>query len=102
MNLRPFGTALAMVALLGTGVAATTVAQAQTVPIVTPQPAWMRGEGGSARNLVHVRRRLEALIDQMQHDQHDYGGYRVQAIQALQQARADIVQALQYDATHGH
>ena len=93
MNLRPLGVALALAALLGSGVAATPVAaQIQPAPV-------LRSERGSARNLIHVRRRLEALIDQMQRDQHDYGGYRVQAIQALQQARQDIMQAIQSDAT---
>jgi hypothetical protein len=70
---------------------------AQTTP---PTPPPSRGEIGSARNLKHVRLRLEQLIDQLQHDQHDYGGYRVKAIAALQQARADLDQALQWDATH--
>ncbi|MBV8600909.1 MAG: hypothetical protein JO359_05010 [Candidatus Eremiobacteraeota bacterium] len=103
MNLRPLGAALGLAAFfVGGSVATTSVAQAQTAPIVTPVPAWMRGERGSARNLIYVRRRLEAMIDQLQHDQHDYGGYRVQAITSLQQARAQIVEALQYDTTHGH
>ena len=100
MNLRVIGGIVALAALLGSGVAATpSVAQAQ---VYTPTPQWMRGERGSARNLLSVRRHLEALIDQMQHDQRDYGGYRVQAIQALQQARQDIIAAIEYDATHGH
>jgi hypothetical protein len=80
------------------GVAATFVtagaAMAQAPPV--------RGEVGSARNLVHVRAALEQLIDQLQHDQADYGGYRVRAIEAMQRARADIVAALQWDATHPH
>jgi hypothetical protein len=73
--------------------AASTVALAQTPP---------RGEVGSARNIHYVRQRLEALIDQLQNDRRDYGGYRVRAIAALQQARADLDQALQWDATHPH
>lgn len=72
--------------------AASTVALAQTPPT--------RGEVGSARNLQFVRQRLEVLIDQLQYDRRDYGGYRVRAIAALQQARADLDQALQWDATH--
>jgi len=65
----------------------------------TPPP---RGEVGSARNIQFVRQRLEALIDQLQNDRRDYGGYRVRAIAALQQARADLDQALQWDAMHPH
>jgi len=75
------------------------VAGAQTVTPTTA-PAHHRGEGGSARNLISVRRRLERLIDQMQHDQHDYNGNRVKAISDLQAARADIVAALAWDASH--
>ena len=99
MNLRILGSAAALAGLLISGVAVTTTAQAQTA--IPPLPGIaQRAEAGSARNLIHVRRRLEALIDQMQRDQHDYGGYRAAAVQALQQARGDIVQAINYDATH--
>lgn len=86
------------------GVAATLVASkaalAQTTPPTQQPPA--RGEIGSGRNLKRVRQALERLIDQLQHDQHDYNGYRVRAIAAMQQARGDLDQALQWDATHPH
>jgi hypothetical protein len=99
MNLRHIAGAVALAAVLGAGmVADTTPAQAQSN--APPLQLQTRGERGSARNLLHVRRKLEALIDQLQRDQHDYGGYRVQAIQALTQARQDIRMALQYDASH--
>jgi len=78
------------------GLAATMVAAGAAVA-QTP-----RGEIGSARNLVNVRSSLERLIDQLQRDQADYGGYRVRAIEAMQRARQDIVAALQWDATHPH
>lgn len=77
--------------------AASKVALAQTYP----QPP-VRGEVGSARNMKDVRQRLEVLIDQLQRDRDDFGGYRVRAIAALQQARANLDQALQWDATHPH
>ncbi len=77
--------------------AATKAAFAQTPP---PQPPGTRGEIGSAKNVQYVRRALERLIDQLQRDQHDFGGWRVKAIQAMQQARYDLDQALQWDATH--
>jgi hypothetical protein len=95
MTRKDFLTAAAGVAAT---LAASKVALAQTPPSQPPS----RGEGASARNLQHVRRKLEGLIDQLQHDQRDYGGYRVKAIAALQQARADLDQALQWDATHPH
>ncbi len=86
------------------GVAATLAASkvalaATTTATPTTQPP-SRGEIGSARNLRRVRAALEHLIDELQRDQHDFGGYRVRAIAAMQQARADLDQALQWDATH--
>ena len=60
----------------------------------------MRGEKGSARNIGHVRHRLERLIDNLSQDQRDYGGHRVQALQLLQQARAQLLAAEQYDQQH--
>ena len=80
------------------GMAATVVAAGAALAQTPPT----RGEYGSARNLVNVRSQLERLIDQLQHDQSDYGGYRVRAIEAMRRARADIVAALQWDATHPH
>ncbi len=87
------------------GVAATLAAsKGALAATITTQPAPAqppsRGELGSARNVKRVRAALERLIDQLQHDQHDFGGYRVKAIAAMQQARADLDQALQWDATH--
>jgi len=76
------------------------LAGAQTVPVRNAAPAHLRGERGSARNLLAVRRRLEGLIDQMQRDQRDYGGNREKAIDALQAARGDIQAAIDWDATH--
>ena len=91
---------LATAAGLAATVVASTAALAGTTAQSTPPPA--RGELGSARNLQRVRARLEQLIDQLQNDQHDFGGYRVKAIAAMREARADLDQALQWDATHPH
>jgi len=90
MNLRVLGGALALTVLVGSGVVAAdrTPVQAQTIVAQT--------QGQSNRNLWYVRRRIEGLIDQLQNDRHDYGGYRVKAIADLQQARNDIVNAIQY------
>jgi hypothetical protein len=86
------------------GVAATLVASKVALAATTTPPTQppTRGELGSARNIKHVRAALERLIDQLQQDQHDFGGYRVKAVAAMQQARADLDQALQWDATHPH
>ncbi|HEV2440621.1 MAG TPA: hypothetical protein VGX97_11225 [bacterium] len=80
------------------GMAATMVAASAALAQTPPS----RGEYGSGRNLIHARTSLEGLIDQLQHDQADYGGYRVRAIEAMQRARADIIAALQWDVTHPH
>ena len=83
-----------LVAAAGTATAfaATTAAFGQT----------HHGESGSATNLLEVRRTLEHLIDQLHHDNHDHGGWRMKAIEHMQAARDDIVQALQWDSTHPH
>jgi len=80
----------------------TAAGAAATVAASAAAFAQTRGEVGSARNLQDVRARLEALIDQLQHDQHDYGGFRVRAIGAMAQARQDLDAALRWDATHGY
>ncbi len=59
-----------------------------------------RGERGSVRNIAQVRGRLERLIDELNRDRHDYGGHRVQAIELMQQARNQLLQAEEYDRQH--
>jgi|GEM_PF-693162 len=54
----------------------------------------------SDANLWRVRRNLERIIDNLQRDQHDYNGHRIQAITELQAARADIITALGFDRGH--
>jgi hypothetical protein len=77
----------------GAGAIFTAGAHAQTF-------AAARGERGSAKNLMHSRRRLEGVIDQLQRDRHDYGGHRVAAIGDLQQAREQLDEAIEYDKAH--
>ena len=91
---------LATAAGMAATLAASTVAFAASSTSTAQTPS--RGELGSAWNVKRVRAQLERLIDQLQRDQHDFGGYRVRAIAAMQQARADLDQALQWDATHPH
>lgn len=88
-----FAAVLLSLSMFGAGAAFTASAHAQTI-------AGARGERGSARNLLYVRRRLEALIDQLQRDRHDYGGHRVDAVSAMQQARAQLDEAIEYDRAH--
>jgi hypothetical protein len=88
--------AAAMFAVLAFGAGAAFTAQAYA------QSLAVRGEGGSARNIVLVKNRLERLIDELQRDRRDYGGHRVAAIADMQQARGELQAAITYDATHGH
>ena len=60
----------------------------------------LRGERGSKRNIRMVRTRLERLIDNLQRDRRDYGGHREQALDLMQRARAQLLQAEQYDQQH--
>jgi opacity protein-like surface antigen len=56
---------------------------------------WTRGQYRSNENLEYTRQYVEKAIDMLQHDQHDYDGYRVRAIGELQQARGQLLAALQ-------
>ena len=83
------------------GVAATLAATGAALAAdPTPNPVWTRREGSSDTNLRRVHRHLERIIDELQHDQHDYCGHRVQAINLLQQARGQIEAGLKCDVTH--
>ncbi|MBC5816612.1 MAG: hypothetical protein GIW97_08735 [Candidatus Eremiobacteraeota bacterium] len=104
-------------ALLATGILATTLvagaASAQTVtlpngttvngPIGQNASSNMRnrrGERGSNKNIHQVRARLERLIDELQRDRRDYGGHREQALDLMNQARNQLLQAEAYDRAH--
>jgi len=60
----------------------------------------MRGQCASDVNLNQVRRDVERVIDQLQRDDTDYGGHRVDAIALLLQGRQQLVEAIEWDATH--
>jgi hypothetical protein len=94
---------LALVGALA-GVAFGSAASAQTIAqnVGHPPAMHLRNGANSDRNLRQVRRRLEGMIDQLQRDQRDYDGHRVKAIADLQQARAEIDAALQYDNSGRH
>lgn len=97
-------------ALAATGLAATAAPSVGVPPPVTtppgqPQPrptasGWERGQKHSNRNITRIRKHLERVIDELQHDQHDYGGHRESALDLLQQARAQMLQAEDYESKH--
>ncbi|MDQ2993092.1 MAG: hypothetical protein M3R30_09785 [Candidatus Eremiobacteraeota bacterium] len=80
--------------MFGAGAVSTSQASAQTMP------SYLRGERGSAHDLLAERTRIETVIDHLQRDRHDYGGHRETALDLLQRSRAEIQAAIDYDATH--
>ena len=93
--------AIFSLSMLGVGAALTPAAHAQATMAPAPyHTPFMRGEYRSNKNVRFVRMRLERVIDMLQHDRHDYGGHREQALDLLQQARAQLLQAEQYEAAH--
>lgn len=93
--------------ILAATAGATGIAGAQTiaphVPVVIAQNApFERSQRGSNVNMDVVRRRLDRAIAQLRHDDRDYGGHRIAAINALQAARAQIGAAEEYARTHGY
>ena len=54
----------------------------------------------SNRNLTFMMTIIQATIDDLNQDQPDYGGHRVQAINLLQQAKSQLQQALEFFKAH--
>lgn len=90
---------LAAAAGAGAVLAAASAALAAPAPTNTMAPThtWQRREARSNRNIRMVRKHLEHVIDELQHDQHDYGGHRVKALDLLNQAREELLLAEQAD-----
>jgi len=95
--------AAASAALAASTTVAPPVATMAPVPPGTataaPKP-WHRNDFKSNRNIRLVRTHLEHVIDELQHDQHDYAGHRVKALQLLEQARQELMQAEQAGTSH--
>ena len=82
------------------GIAFGGAASAQTWS--NPPAMYAQADHHSDQNLRVVRGRIDNLIDQLQRDQHDYSGHRVQAIADLQAARAQLDAALRADQSDRH
>jgi Flp pilus assembly protein TadB len=99
---------LATAAGVGAALASVSAALAAPAPVNTMAPTaapthhWMRGETRSNRNIRQVRRHLEHVIDELQHDQQDYAGHRVKALDLLNQARQELLLAEQTTAASPH
>jgi outer membrane murein-binding lipoprotein Lpp len=72
------------------------------VALASTAPAFARPDCSSNANLWHVHRRLDGAIDQLSHDQRDYAGHRVAALNDLQNARGQIMAAEQYAVNVDH
>ena len=100
-------TFLATAAGLGASIAAASAAFSAPVPVgSTPTPAAtmhanrMRNGAASNHNIHEIRKHLERVIDELQHDQHDYAGHRIKALDLLNQARQELLLAEQSDKGH--
>jgi hypothetical protein len=102
-------TFLATAAGIGASIAAVSAALGAPVPapVGSPTPngtmaprvpkTYHRNAAGSNRNIREIRKHLEHVIDELQHDQHDYAGHRVKALDLLNQARNELLLAEQAD-----
>jgi len=54
----------------------------------------------SNRNINYMASILQATIDDLNQDQHDYGGHRAQAVTLLSQAKAQLEAAIDYFRSH--
>jgi len=80
---------------LAAAMAAGTVAVGATVVPASAEPQCF-----SNQNVSQVHRRLDGAIDQLQHDDRDYGGHRAAAIDDLAKARQQLVAAEQFAVHH--
>ncbi len=96
------GTALAGALLAATVGAA--FAQAVAPPPVVPPNTVPVSERqyDSDRNIGHAANRVGRLMTALQRDERDYGGHRVNALNALGNARNELMAAEQFAETHGY
>jgi hypothetical protein len=59
-----------------------------------------RQQGQSDANIEAVKNDLQVVLNQVNADSQDYGGHRVNAARALEDAIADLGKALEYRRTH--
>ncbi|HEY5094617.1 MAG TPA: hypothetical protein VII69_05870 [Candidatus Eremiobacteraceae bacterium] len=70
----------------------------ESVPSIQdlPQPSgWQRGQKQSNQNIVYARTYVDHAISMLKQDNHDYGGYRAQAVAQLNEARVQLQEAAQ-------
>jgi hypothetical protein len=101
--------AAAVVATLASGAFASELNQppaplqlAQAEPTAPPPGMVAPGQHKSNKDIWHRRRQLEHIIQDLGSDQADYGGFKAKAMQDLEVARQDLLQAEEYARTHGY
>lgn len=89
----------ALTTLLAVALSAPAMAQQPSNPHSNFQPtAQERGERNERHPAIRAAiRSLEQAKDEMQHAAHDFGGHRVEAIKACDEAIHQLQLALQYD-----
>ena len=66
-----------------------------TIQTLAKPTDYLRGQRASDQNIAYARAYVEHAIGMLNNDQHDYHGYRVQAIAQLQTARQQLLLAQQ-------
>ena len=64
-------------------------------PSGSPKHGWHRNEAKSNKNIREIRKHLDKVIDELQHDTHDYAGHREKALDLLNRARQELLLAEQ-------
>ncbi len=77
------------------------VGAATTIGVVSAMPAQAKLDEPSDRNIRFMIKILNAVVDDLTQDTHDYGGYRVKGIANLQAAVSNLTTGLNYEETHG-
>ena len=101
------GIATLALTLIGFGAGASFTSQASAQNVLQPgqygaMKPHLRGEHKSAQNIERVEAHLKRIIASLSRDQRDYGGHRVNAINLLNQADAQLEAAIQFDRTTPH
>lgn len=79
----------------------TAVGAAASVAALNTMPAQAKLDEPSDRNIRFMTTILNAVIDDLNQDAHDYGGYRVKAVANLQTAVSNLKAGLAYEESHG-
>lgn len=76
-----------------------TAAGAATVGALTATPAQARLDESSDRNIRFMMKIINAVIEDLNQDAHDYGGYRGKAIANLESAVDNLRTGLKFEET---